>query len=131
MTLSVPDLTVTEGEADGKTSTYTVVLTNQPDSNVGRPDGTVGIGITFSNPDKVSVSPSWLIFDGTQFPNNPVWNVPQTVTVTALDDADSDHETVTLTHTINHVNVTPGTWCLAEGTQVGTVTVTVNDNKSN
>ena len=109
--------------AEGRSTTYRVRLADNP-----RPDGDVAIRIEPSKPNKVSVSPARLVFEGTQLPNDPVWNEWQTVTVEALDDADSNDETVTITHTITLVNVTCGTWGLPAGTQVGSVTVTVNDD---
>ena len=117
-------LVVSEGVDGPKTATYQVVLDS-------RPDGTVTIVIETSNPDKVEVEPAWLIFDGTQFPNNPVWDEPQTITVTALDDGDGADETVTLTHRIVDANATAGTWDVPIGARVGTVTVTVSDDDGN
>jgi len=73
---------VTEG---GPTDTYTVVLNTAPTANV-----TINI-----NPGtQVTVSPSTLTFTSSN------WNVPQTVTVTAVDDAvlEGNH-TGTITHT--------------------------------
>ena len=109
---------------EGETGQYSVVLDSQP-------DGHVWIEIKPSNPDKVSVSPSGLLFSGIQLHNgriHPDWDEPQTVTVTALDDGDGADETVTLTHRIGDANATPGTWDLPIGARVGTVTVTVSDD---
>ena len=61
---------VTEG---GTTDTFTIALTAQPASNVV-------LNVTGSNSNEATVSPSVLTFS----PGN--WNVPQTVTVTGVDD---------------------------------------------
>jgi Calx-beta domain len=63
-------LTTTEA---GGTATFTVVLTSQPTA-------AVTIGLSSSNPSEGTVSTSSLTFT----PAN--WNVPQTVTVTGVDD---------------------------------------------
>jgi len=63
-------LTTTEG---GGTAQFAVVLTSAPTANVA-------IGLSSSDPTEGSVSPTQLTFT----PAN--WNVPQTVTVTGLDD---------------------------------------------
>ncbi len=73
---------VTEG---GPTDTYTVVLNTVPTANVT---------ITLNPGTQVTVSPSTLTFT----PSN--WNVPQTVTVTAVDDAAVEgNHTGTISHT--------------------------------
>jgi len=63
---------VTEG---GATDTYTVALNTQPTTNVV---------ISISPGSQVSVSPTSLTF------TSATWNVAQTVTVTAVDDAVAD-----------------------------------------
>jgi hypothetical protein len=70
-TVSTTTLTVAENAGTG---TYTVVLTSQPTSNVV-------ISNTSSATADATVSPSTLTF------TNANWNVPQTVTITAVDDS--------------------------------------------
>ncbi|WP_052958646.1 PKD domain-containing protein [Maribacter thermophilus] len=65
-------------DEDGDTDTFTVVLTEAPTAAV-----TVGVSAT-SGADEVTLSPTQLSFDQTN------WDVPQTVTVTGVDDADMD-----------------------------------------
>ncbi len=78
------DTTVTEG---GDSDTYTVVLGQVPDGNV-----TVSLTVD----EQVTVSPTSLTFTTSN------WNVPQAVTVTAVDD--DLHELIhtgTITHTVS------------------------------
>lgn len=84
LTQSVGSTDVTEG---GNTDTYTLVLTSQPTANVS-----IALG-----PDaQVSTSGSPVVFTAGN------WNVAQTVTVTAVDDAvvEGNH-TGTITHTVS------------------------------
>ena len=57
----------------GGTATFTVVLNTQPSANVG-------IGLATSNTNEATVAPASLIFTTAN------WNVPQTVTLTGVDD---------------------------------------------
>ena len=81
VTLSESGLVVNEGES----ATYTVGLD-------AFPLNTVVITPTSSAPDKLSVSPETLRF------TTSVWHLQQTVTLTALRDADMDTDAVTITH---------------------------------
>jgi hypothetical protein len=63
--------------ASGTTATFTVDLTSQP-------TGTVTITLATSETNQGSVSPLTLTFDPSD------WNIPQTVTVTGLDDGLND-----------------------------------------
>ncbi len=64
-------LVTTEG---GGTATFTVVLTTQPTA-------TVSIGLSSSDTTEGTVAPTNLVFNSTN------WNVPQTVTVTGVNDS--------------------------------------------
>lgn len=59
---------------DGTTATFTVVLTSEP-------VGTATISVSSSDTGEGTVSPSSLSFTGAN------WDIPQTVTVTGVDDA--------------------------------------------
>jgi hypothetical protein len=72
-------LTVTEA---GGTASFTAVLIAQPATNVG-------LSVTSGDPGEAAVSPAVLTFT----PAN--WNLPQTVTVTGVDDSDRDGDQVT------------------------------------
>ena len=101
---------VTEG---GTTDTYEVVLVSAPTANVT---------ITIAGDSQVTPSPITLTFtpDGGEHP----WDVPQTVTVTAVDDdvdEDSPHFG-TITHTVSSADQA------YEGISVNDVTVNVTDN---
>ena len=86
---SGPD-TVT-GE-DGTTDTFTVVLDAEPASNVR-------LNINSQNTDEFTVSTAVLNFTPTN------WNVPQTVTVTGVDDnIDDDDQTSNVRIRINNAN---------------------------
>ncbi|HET7542880.1 MAG TPA: Calx-beta domain-containing protein [Polyangiaceae bacterium] len=63
----------------GDSVTFTVVLTSQPAS-----PSTVTLGISSTNTSEGKVSPSSLLFSASD------WNVPQTVTVTGVDDKKAD-----------------------------------------
>ncbi len=92
----------------GATDIYTILLRSQPSANV-----TINI-----NPDSQSItSATALIFT----PAN--WNVAQTVTVTAVDDAivESNHFS-TITHTATSTDVG------YNGINIATVTANITDN---
>ena len=72
--------------SEGTNGFYDVVLTSQP-------IGTVTITPS-SNNDDVTFSPDVLTFDSI------TWDEPQTMTVTAMSDADTDDETVTVSHVV-------------------------------
>jgi len=75
---------VTEG---GSTDTFDVVLLSQPSS------GTVTIVATSPDGGEVTVSPPSVTFRRN---GNGAWNVPQTFTVTGVNDALADGDVVTL-----------------------------------
>ena len=100
VTISKTVLTVDER---GK-GTYTVVLDSEPTGDVMvTVGGTAGTGI--------SVDKRTLTFNTTN------WMMEQTVTVSAMEDDDTETDRVTLTHAVNGYPVT----------MVADVTVTVND----
>lgn len=102
----------------GATDSYTVVLNKQP-------NGTVVITPTVTSDS--SVSPTSLTFDAS------TWNVPQTVTVTAVNDTSNErNEVANITHAINQALTTdtsgyelPLTNCAVT---TGTTTVTTGLN---
>ncbi len=81
--LSETSRTVTEGDDAG--ATYTVKLSH-------RPSATVTVTIT-GDTGKAAATPASLTFNAAN------WNVAQTVTVTAVADADLANDSDTLTHT--------------------------------
>jgi hypothetical protein len=98
---------VTEG---GATDTYTVVLTGEPTANVT---------ITPSPNSQLTVSPPNLTFTISN------WSTPQTVTVTAVNDAVAEG---THSETITHAaaSTDPG----YSGIAIATVTATITDDVS-
>ena len=78
ITITPTSLTVNEGD----TNTYTIVLDTEPTD-------TVTVAISSNNTD-VTLSASPLT----------VWDTALTVTVSAAEDADSTHDTATVTHTV-------------------------------
>ena len=77
---------VTEAAGESRTDTYTVVLKTQPGAGVE-------VAVASSDTATATVSPASLSFSTSD------WNVPQPVTVTALDDfLDQGNRTVTITH---------------------------------
>ena len=94
----VPDLVVvqtgnnTQVSEAGTTDTFTVRLNTQPTSNV-----VVNVGS--GDPTEATVNPATLTFT----PSN--WNIPQTVTVTGVDDALDDGDVVSnITLSIDDAN---------------------------
>ena len=83
-TLSKTISTIMEGESD----TFTVVLDAQP-------QGDVVIDINSDDTGSATASPTSVTF------TNGNWNVVQTVTISAVDDADLVDETPTITASIN------------------------------
>ena len=103
-------VTVTPAELsvdEGGSNTYTVVLDTQPSADV-----TVMIG-GFSGTD-VSANDSALEF------TTGNWNMAQTVTVSAAEDDDPNHDAVTLTHTASGGGY--------DAVTIDDVEVTVSDN---
>ena len=105
LTLSRTSLTVNEQG----TGTYTLRLASQPTGPV-----TVTPAVKLGGSPDVSFTPATLTFTAVD------WSRPQTVTVTAADDADGDNEEATLRHTASG-----GDYGGIEG---GEVVVTVRDN---
>jgi subtilisin family serine protease/chitodextrinase len=103
VTINPTTVSVTEG---GATASYTVVLTSQPSANVT---------ITVSPDSQVTVNKTALSFRK----NN--WNVPQSVTVTAVDDAviEGPH-TGTITHSASSGGY--------DGVVISSVTAYITDN---
>ena len=108
--------------AEGGTVAYTVTLRNTrilpPGAIIGiLPHDIVTITITPTSGDSgaVTVSPARLTFNASN------WNTPQTLTVTALEDDDPRHETVTIRHGVSGYGGI---------VSVVAVTVTVNDDEA-
>lgn len=80
--ISRSSLSIAEGDAAG--ASFDVILTQQPASDV-----TVNLAV--SDPAKASLNASSLTFTTSS------WNVPQPVTVTAIDDANAVDEAVSVT----------------------------------
>ena len=95
--------------SEGGTGSYTLRLSSQPTAAV-----TVNIA---SNNQDVTVSPTSLTFNPSG--NTNLWSQSQTVTVSALQDPDTDNDSATLTHTASGGDY---------GSVTGLVTVTVNDD---
>ena len=84
--VSVTPTSLSPGE--GEASTYTVTLDSQPGGNVT-------ISASSSDSGALAVSPASLIFTTSN------WDMAQTVSVTAVVDADTDNETVTVSHGVS------------------------------
>jgi hypothetical protein len=93
VTISSPSVDVSE---DGTTDSYTVVLTSQPTSNVEVDITSSSSELELSTSGSAAASSVQLLFT----PSN--WNVPQTVTVSAVDDLDveSSPHSDALTHVV-------------------------------
>ena len=97
---------------EGGTGSYTVVLDAAPTGNVT---------ITPSSGDVTAVTVSTAAQNDTLTFTTGNWETPQTVTVAAVEDADSDNETVTVSHAISGGGYGSVT--------VGSVTVNLKDNE--
>ena len=106
--VTVSPTTLAVGEAGS--GTYTLMLTKRP---------TVPVTIMVSNPDTTAVTLSATSLTFT----TDNWNSVQTVTVSGVEDADVDHETVQLTHTATSTDAD-----YASGVTIDPVVVTLNDN---
>ena len=107
VTIDPTALTVREGHSN----TYTVVLTSEPTSEV---TVTIG-GITGTD---VSLDETELTF------TDRSWNVPQRVTVTAVEDDDAvDEQVVTITHSVGSTDDTD-----YDGLPAGSVAVRITDD---
>ncbi|MDQ2068120.1 autotransporter outer membrane beta-barrel domain-containing protein [Xinfangfangia sp. CPCC 101601] len=110
VTVSKSTLTVSESGA-GNSETFTVVLNSQPTADVS-------VAVASSAVADATVAPAALTFT----PSN--WNVPQTVTVTGVDDlidnAESRNATVSMVAASGDANY--------EGIAISSVAVTVNDD---
>ncbi len=83
--VSSTDVTVAEGAGS---STYTVVLESQPTADVT-------VTPSVSGDSDVTVAPSTLTF------TEDNWDQPQTVTVSAAQDADADDSSATIAHVVS------------------------------
>ena len=106
-------LAVTEGGGAAAAQAYTVALGLVP-------TGPVTVSVASGTTSAVTVAPSALTFTTT------TWQTAQPVTATAADDADGNHETVTVTHTLTGASEYAG---LAAGA-VASVTVQVTDDEA-
>ncbi len=116
--VTVTPATVAVGESN--TGGYRIVLDTLPSADVT-------VAVTSGDPEAVSATPSLTFTEDN-------WNTVQTVMVTGVEDADSDHESVRLSHTVtsmdssyNRVAVTVTN--AGRDDNSGTVTVTVTDNE--
>ena len=107
VTITPTTLAVTEG-AEGAEGSYTVVLDSDPAGPVE-----VTIAADSSTAPPITVSSASLSFNSTN------WHLAQTVTVTAVEDADTDGGTRTLAHTVSGYGTV---------TSADPVMVTVTDN---
>ena len=100
---------VTEG---GSTSSYTLVLDQEPTSTVT---------VTLSSDDAAAATATNSVGGGSTLTfTTSNWNTPQTVTVTPVSDDDGTDETVTISHSLSGGGYT--------GAAVSDVTVTVTDD---
>ena len=107
VTVSETALTVTEEDTTG--DSYTVVLDSQPTANVV-------VTVAGHSGTDVLPAPTTLTFTSMN------WETAQTVTVTAVNDADTTNDTVSLTHSAASTDTD------YDGITIAGVTVTVEDN---
>jgi hypothetical protein len=108
VTISAAAVNVTEG---GAANSYTVVLTSQPTGDVS---------ITVNGDAQASVSPLTLMFTAS---GGTAWNIPQTVTVTAVDDAVAEGA-----HTGSITHGAASTDANYNGISIAGVTANITDN---
>ena len=127
VTISTDNVTVTEAEGPGHTTTYAVQLTSEPTGNVT-------VNLTNSDPAVATISPVTLTFTPT---GATQWDVPQVVTVTGVnDDVDNDGRSTTISHAVSgadyeDITAEPVTVALvdddAKGVTISTGNVTVTE----
>ncbi|MEP4531615.1 MAG: hypothetical protein ABJ004_00925, partial [Cyclobacteriaceae bacterium] len=103
--------TTTVSAAEGLTTTFTISLTAEPNSNVT-------IDVSSDDAGAASVDIASISFDNTN------WSTPQTITVTGEEDVDATDESVLITATINDATSDDN----FDGLVVQTVTATITDN---
>ena len=102
-TLSASSVSLTEGDSSG--GTYTLKLASDPVDNIT-------VVVTSGDTDVVTVdtdantagNQSEIAFTGGSTGN---WNTARTITLTAVDDTDTNEESVTITHAIKNPNCDP------------------------
>ena len=104
-TLSATSLVVQENGA----AEYALALDTEP---VG---GAVSVSVASADAAKATVAPSTLTFNATN------WNAPQTVTVSGTEDADTDDESVAISHA-------PSGADYGNSVSIGAVDATVTDD---
>ena len=109
VTVFPTDVTVNEGSTD----TYDVVLSAQPTSNVV-------ITVNSDNTD-VTLSPATLTF------TTASWSTPQTVTVSAAQDADAVNDAASITHAVDASRSANE----YDSVSIAAVSVTVTDDDDN
>ena len=109
VTVSTAALTVTEEDANG--DSYTVVLATQPTADV-----TVTVAGHAGTVVILAPDPPALTFTAQN------WDTVQTVTVTAVDDADTTNDSIRLTHSATSADTD------YDGISIADVAVIVNDN---
>ena len=112
VTVSKSSLSLTEG---GATAAYTVALDSDPGA-------TVSIAVASGDTGAVTVAPATLTFTPG---GDTIWNKPQTVTATAVQDTDASNERVAITHT---ATVTGDSSNPYHGIDVAGVTASVEDD---
>ena len=101
---------------EGGSGSYTVVLGSEPTGNINA-DRTVTVSITAEgDTDYLVVSDTSLTFE------RDAWNVPQTVTVSAISDTNTDNETATISHSAEGGGFRPAV--------IDDVSVTVQDSSA-
>ena len=101
---------VTEG---GNTDIYSLVLNSAPSTSVTITPTSANTGV-----GGATISPSSLVF------TTGNWNTPQTVTVTALDDAvENGNHTTTISHSASSGDTN------YNGISIGSITVNITDNE--
>jgi MYXO-CTERM domain-containing protein len=115
--VSVSSTSVAVSEA-GETDSYSVVLTSQPTSNVEVDITSSSLELELSSGGGVAADSIQLLFT----PSN--WNVPQSVTVYAIDDSDveSNPHSDTLTHVVGSLDLK------YDGISVSDVLASISDN---
>ena len=108
VTISDATLAIDEGSSSGAANTYTVELTTMP-------TGAVVVSLSIDNSDVTADATTLNFTTGN-------WNTEQTVTISATEDPDGNHDTAAITHTVSG-----GGYDGASITNA-VVTVTVTDN---
>ena len=120
VTVRAGRLALVEGDADGRLGHL------HPGARRLAQKAASGSRSAPATPARCASDPAFVRFSGLDTADHLQWNLPQRATVTAVDDADGNAETVTVTHRVVLVNTAGGNY--DDPLTIAAVRVTVSDD---